>query len=66
MDMANEGLHKCSGRACLQDTIGSYRELLETPEWRKPSDYPQNQRVFEEGKIIFYCVEHEGVARAAR
>lgn len=66
MDMANEILHKCSGTGCHRDAIGSHQELLEVPQWRRPEDYPDNQRVFEQGKVIFYCVEHEDVAKRAR
>jgi hypothetical protein len=65
MDIANEGLQKCSGRAYPNVVIGSCRELPEVPEWRKPSDYPMDQRVFEQGETIFYCAEHEEVARRA-
>lgn len=36
------------------------------PEWRKPVEYPNNHRGFELGVMVYFCGEHEEIARPTR
>jgi hypothetical protein len=54
----------CSGRGCVEQSVGSRWETHMIPEWRKPVEYPNNQYGFELGFKVFYCTKHEELAKA--
>jgi hypothetical protein len=54
----------CSGRGCGKPSIGTFEEVHIIPEWRHPEGTPLNRRAFDLGVRVFYCAEHEQVARS--
>jgi hypothetical protein len=54
----------CSGRNCNKTSIGSFNEVKEVPKWRCVDDRPENHIQFDLVTKVYYCAEHEQIAKS--
>jgi hypothetical protein len=57
-----DGRVLCDGTNCSALSSGEVADLIEVPEWRRPSNHPRQAKAYELITTAHYCKEHEQVA----